>query len=80
MAKAAKKVTVQRAAGTAGGGGNDLSATGIQDAMDAAARALAAKGVTDPDEIRDAKLAARAKFTADARALAAKEAKSGTRR
>jgi hypothetical protein len=73
------KTEVQKAAGTAGasGGGGTGAASGlssldIQAAMDEAAEACAKKGITDPDEIREAKLAAREKVKADYREAEAK--------
>lgn len=79
MAKEAKPTTVAATTGSAGGGGNDLAAIDIQNAMDAAATKAGREGITDPDKIRDLKLAARESFKEDARKAAAKAAKLGAR-
>jgi hypothetical protein len=50
---------IVEAVGAATGGSNDLSAADIQNAMDRAAADAQAEGITDPDVIRDRKLAAR---------------------
>lgn len=63
-----KKVTVVATTGTATGGDpSGYDANGIQAAMDQAAQALFSKGIHDPDQIRDAKLAAREKFKSASR-------------
>lgn len=60
MAKGDKTaVQIAEAVGTASGGQGDIPADVIQQAMDEATKACFAKGVTDPDAIREAKLAAR---------------------
>lgn len=80
MAKAKQAPTkIAAATGTAGGGSNDLSGAGIEAAMNKAAEDAAKKGITDPDRIRDVKLAARKAYTEDARKAAAKAAKSSAK-
>lgn len=60
--KVAKK-RIASASGHAGGGGNQVSGNEIEKAMADAGLQAMEDGITDPDEIRELKLAARAALT-----------------
>lgn len=78
MAKPATKIAA--ATGTAGAGSMGLAAKGIEDAMAKAAAECHRKGITDDEEVREAKLAARAKFKRDHAAREAKAQREAARK
>ena len=74
-----KAPVIQQAAGNAGSSSNDLSGEAIQDVMARAVEECAEAGITDPDEIREAKLAAREKFKKEMREAAEKASREATK-
>lgn len=75
-----QEVRVAAAAGVAGNGSNDLSVQDLEAAMTEATEACFRKGITDPDKVRDAKLAARDKVRKAASARIVKAQKEAARR